>query len=361
MFCKKCGKELKDGAVFCVNCGAPVGGSKETADGANETVGAVKVSGKKTLIILVIMIVVFFSALIIFFSVISNLKKDDAGNPSVPKTKPFAGFDSGLKIGDKVVFGSYEQDCNSANGAEPLEWDVIAENGNKRLLLAHYVIDYKPYDDGTADIGVNAGGSINDAVVTWEKSSLRKWLNADFYNGTFTDKERSYIASVKNANPSWSEFNTGKYGAAENAKGGYGGNITEDRVFLLSGDEIPSYLKPMVLHPAWRIYYFPSAVCSATPYAESLMNYGDCHDMDDLFGDKETRSKSTSPWREIYEGYVDSDYIEKESFTAWYTRSPGCWDDGSGAFLVTPDGGPKAAYKKTLNCGIRPALWVTIG
>ena len=31
MFCKQCGNELKDGAMFCTNCGANQGGAEGPA------------------------------------------------------------------------------------------------------------------------------------------------------------------------------------------------------------------------------------------------------------------------------------------------------------------------------------------
>ena len=48
MFCKKCGKEIKDGTVFCPECGAP-----QTADNENgfNNTAAVQGSTKNTLCI----------------------------------------------------------------------------------------------------------------------------------------------------------------------------------------------------------------------------------------------------------------------------------------------------------------------
>lgn len=361
MFCTKCGKELKDGSAFCIHCGAPVA----AAANANNGAATIKKSGKKTLFILAIMIIVFFGILIAFFAVIQGLNKDgeeDGGNSGgASANQPFAGFPSDLSIGDRVVFGSYEQDNISSNGAEPLEWDVIGKNGNQYLLITHYVIDNKQYDDGTSDTSVNAGGNATDAEVTWAKCSLRMWLNSDFYNDAFTDEERAYIATVNNKNPSWIEFDDNHLGAEGIDKGGYGGSDTQDKVFLLSVPEVITYLGPMVLRSGYNRDFFPSALASGTFYTQSKNEDYNIYGLDDLFGDASVRESSGSAWREYYEGYVDQDYIEKEALMAWFTRSPGCYKDGSAAMVILGDGGPKPGYLKSNYCGIRPVVWVTVG
>ena len=44
------------------------------------------------------------------------------------------------KVGDVVVLGMYEQDGNTANGKEPLEWLVLASKDNSLLLVTLYGI-----------------------------------------------------------------------------------------------------------------------------------------------------------------------------------------------------------------------------
>lgn len=355
MFCSKCGKELDDDALFCTSCGASANDSESSEGGA----AAVKTSGKKTLIILAAMIAAFFLILTVFFAVMRNLKKDEGNSNASLADKPFTGFAGGLNIGDKVVFGKYEQDCNTANGAEPLEWDVIGKKGSQYLLITHYVIDYKQYDDGTADVGVNAGGSATDSIVTWEKCSLRKWLNSDFYSSTFTDEERSYITPVKNYNASWKEFDNGMLGASDTA-GGYGGNVTEDKVFLLSVQELPAYLGPVVVPTGGNRDHFLSALASATPYTQSLTETGLCLGADEVFGDESVRNDPDSWYRQYYEGYVDMDYMQKEAFMGWFTRSPGCYEDSSAAFCIFGNGGSNPSHLKSDYGGVRPVVWVTV-
>ena len=45
---------------------------------------------------------------------------------------------SGLKVGDSFTFGSYEQDNDLNNGTEPIEWQVLAIENNRALLISRY-------------------------------------------------------------------------------------------------------------------------------------------------------------------------------------------------------------------------------
>lgn len=82
-------------------------------------------------------------------------------------------IDKNVKVGDYVTFGSYEQDNDTSNGKEPVEWLVLDVQSDKALLLSKYVLDEKAYND-------------EEIYVTWEGCSLRNWLNNDFTNSAFT-------------------------------------------------------------------------------------------------------------------------------------------------------------------------------
>ena len=115
--------------------------------------------------------------------------------------------------GDYIVFGHYEQDGNESNGPEPIEWEIVSEEGDRTLLMSRYILDRQRYNTELAD-------------VTWETCSLRSWLNNDFYNAAFNDLEKILIITVMNSN-------------ADNVfYGTDGGNDTEDKVFCLSLEEL---------------------------------------------------------------------------------------------------------------------------
>ena len=73
------------------------------------------------------------------------------------------------KVGHYVSFGKYEQDNNTSNGKEKIEWLVLEVKDGKALVISKYALDCKPYNTSSTN-------------VTWETCSLRNWLNNDFIN-----------------------------------------------------------------------------------------------------------------------------------------------------------------------------------
>lgn len=97
---------------------------------------------------------------------------------------------------------------------------MLDRDGDKALLLSRYALDAKQYN----------AMNIN---ITWEKCTLRTWLNDDFMNRAFTAAEQSAILLTNVDNSSiqcYSRWSTS------------GGNNTQDKVFLLSYAEANKYL-----------------------------------------------------------------------------------------------------------------------
>lgn len=117
--------------------------------------------------------------------------------------------------GDKVKFGSYE---NGKEGKKPIEWLVLELSDKGIFLLAKHVIDIREYH-----------GKMDDST-TWETCDLRKWLNSEFLNTAFDERQRVMIAHTKchtDDNPMYETE---------------GGNDTQDQIFLLSINEVEKYL-----------------------------------------------------------------------------------------------------------------------
>ena len=117
--------------------------------------------------------------------------------------------------GSIITLGHYEQD-GSSDGAEAIEWQVLAVENGRALVISRYGLDAKPYND-------------KKTSVTWETCSLRAWLNGEFYNSAFSSEEKGRIREVTLKNP-----DNAKYGTN-------GGKDTTDRIFLLSIDEVNKY------------------------------------------------------------------------------------------------------------------------
>ena len=55
--------------------------------------------------------------------------------------------DSQIQVGQYVEFGTYEQDGDNNNGAEPIEWKVLAVEDGNALLISKYVLDWQMYNE----------------------------------------------------------------------------------------------------------------------------------------------------------------------------------------------------------------------
>ncbi len=115
------------------------------------------------------------------------------------------------RIGNRVTFGSYDQNGNPSDGAEPIEWVVVDFRNGKSLLLSVNALDSVKYRNDVQN-------------VTWENSDLRTWLNSTFANAAFTEEEKAAIVYTTNEADSATHFSNA-------------GNDTEDRVFVLSAAE----------------------------------------------------------------------------------------------------------------------------
>lgn len=121
------------------------------------------------------------------------------------------------QVGDYVRLGTYEQDGNTANGSEDIEWIVLDKNGNRLLVLSRYCLEGMAFNNTKVD-------------TTWATSSIRQWLNGTFLNCAFDAIEQERICSVSLGNPLNPETGVGDTAA------------TDDQIFLLAARELDIYL-----------------------------------------------------------------------------------------------------------------------
>lgn len=122
-----------------------------------------------------------------------------------------------------VVLGKYEQDNNLDNGKEDIVWLKLKEEDGKALLISKQILDAMAYD---AKGGYSA---------KWESCDIRRWLNGEFYQSTFSEQEKQAVIKTTNQTP-----------------GSFDGSVTDDFVFLMSLEEsgvlmkhyAPRYAKP---------------------------------------------------------------------------------------------------------------------
>ena len=137
--------------------------------------------------------------------------------------------DSSIPGHEEAPFGTSETDEDEERAplfvgswpqgsGEPIVWDVLAEEGNRKLLLSRKAVAKLPYHDA-------------DEPVSWETCSLRAWLNGDFFRAAFNDYEKQHILKI----PVTADRNT--YCNTD------AGNSTDDHVFLLSLPEVNALLR----------------------------------------------------------------------------------------------------------------------
>lgn len=201
-------------------------------------------------------------------------------------------------IGEYITFGTYEQDNNTTNGKEPIEWLVLDKEGNKSLVISRYALDCQPYATELKKLN----------VITWEICTLRIWLNGIFIKNTFSAEEQAMIQSSNVT----ADLNPKSFDDS--------GNDTKDKIFLLSMYEA-------------NIYFISEEgrMCVPTAYARAQG------------------------------GRSNSDYtVDGESVCWWWLRTPGihlpciAYVDFDGAVS-------SLGYNVDVDYGcVRPAMWIDL-
>ena len=211
---------------------------------------------------------------------------EKAGNIKLQKTKDQL---KNIKVGSHINFGAYEQDNNTSNGKEDVEWLVLEIKDGKALVISKYALDCKQYNTSYMD-------------VTWETCTLRRWLNNDFINASFSADEKAMIPTVTVSADKNPEYSTNP------------GNATQDQVFLLSIPEANKYF--------------------------SSDNARQCKPTDYAVANGAWESDSGNCW--------------------WWVRSPGNYQNY--AAFVDSDGDVLAnGFGVAVDYGaVRPAMWISL-
>ena len=203
--------------------------------------------------------------------------------------------------GNYVTFGAYPQDTDGKDST-PIEWLVLDYDkaNNRALMISRYGLDTKPYN-------------IDGVDITWEKCTLRAWLNGDFFSKAFSADEQSAIILTDVDN---------SYSQGLNNWSANGGNNTQDRIFLLSCLEVNRYFKNK---------QNSSSKVKPTDYAikqgaATLTSY-------------RTADEKGTGW--------------------WWLRSPGRYQNSAARVR---DDGSFYSNSVTYSSGcVRPALWINLG
>lgn len=228
-----------------------------------------------------------------------GLKRNEGA--SIPLLTHEHSYEKGLctvcgEAGGYITLGSYEQDNDLENGKEAIEWLVLDVKDGKALVVSKYILDFQLFHAKAEDF-------------TWGICSSRTWLNDTFYNTAFSadDKAKILTSTVDNpANP--------LYNATDSSP-------TNDKLFLLSMQEVEEY-------------FDSSTERAATPTAYA---------MDRGVGADE---KTGNAW--------------------WWLRNNGVYARyaalvaRSGLVMGYGTSHNASAHFTQSDCGIRPAMWITL-
>lgn len=87
-------------------------------------------------------------------------------------------------MGETMFWGKFEQDNNTDNSKEEIEWIVLDVENGRAFLLSKYILDYRIVNQYTM------WGS------SWQGCGLYTWLNHQFLSESFTSLQRSMIEEV---------------------------------------------------------------------------------------------------------------------------------------------------------------------
>ncbi|MBE7010224.1 MAG: hypothetical protein E7418_01890 [Ruminococcaceae bacterium] len=229
-----------------------------------------------------------------------------------------------FKKGDTLTFGKYYQE-NSAE-KKLIKWTVLDSSDDKVLLLSKYVIDAKPYNSSLVN-------------TTWERCSLRTWLNGEFATNAFSLQEKNLIVTTRISTPSFKHpFRVGGGGLTSNPNIVPGGNDVNDKIFLLSFEEVKKYFKQNT-----ELNYVLKAV---VPWASDAI----INDVAGVYPELKCNPTNFAKSKNVYGS-------DKEG-AWWWFRSPGntsqmATSTMNGIILYHP-----GVEVNDTTLGIRPALWV---
>lgn len=228
-----------------------------------------------------------------------------------------------------IYFGNYPQSDITGETKEPIKWRVLYIKGDDAFLVADQNLDVMQYNK-------------TYKKVTWETCAMRSWLNGygsssngdgidyssdNFIDRAFSDTEQAAILTTNVVNDDNPEYGT------------EGGNNTQDKIFLLSIDEVSN-----------SVYGF-------LPYADDS-NF-DVYDK----ARQRTNTAYVNNGGIIQSGWMKDnaeDYVKKYGGYYWWLRSPGYYSGGA-AFVDDCDGVYRFGASVTYNdYAVCPALHINL-
>lgn len=228
--------------------------------------------------------------------------------------------DTNFEDFNTIFFGHYENDNDSNNGKEPIEWIILENQDDKLLLLSKYIIDAVKYNDQNRN-------------VDFYNSSIRNWLNTTFYNESFDDEERNAIIRRHCSNENINEDTILRNkGVSDECKS------SDDLVSLISYREIIKYFGK-IDNKQNDQFHNRKILAKATPFARTEK---------DMYGTAIDIEKSSVWYKGCSPYWLRSTFsISNASFTNL-------------ASIVDLDGTVSYKINNDLSIGLRPIIQIDL-
>ena len=239
------------------------------------------------------------------------------------------------EVGDLVALGTYDT-APGNDKTEALKWRVIDKDGDKLLILCDQLIDSFCYHNEET-------GGVPD-TMSWQDSTVRAFLNGDFLTECFAEEEIARIETTHLKNEAlqdqleylWrnvEDKGDATYSELKN-QDLPDGPETDDKVFLLSVDEVLKYFgDEMAPDPDQSEENYPFSVIDTYPKAIAYV---------------------TKAVQDLHQGYYD----RVTNGGAWMTRTLSVGSHRNTLVTYVSGSGHFFNYFTNTPMFIRPAMWV---
>ncbi len=239
-------------------------------------------------------------------------------------------------IGETITFGKYEQDNDTANGAEPIEWTITDIQDNRVLLISNYILDNIRYNEYA---GIYGDSETENRP--WASSDIYSWLNNDFASEAFNEEELNAIIDTTDNSSAEAEI--------------------IGSVFLLSYQEAFKYLEfDTATDTRWNgneyeLCFSDKAFCQPTQYAIAKGVENEEFTQDDF--DRITALGFNCDSSAVGKTFADYWFRSSFNWDSWFTaEGHAMCVDTDGSLSIESVGFNNV---KTAANGIRPCIWIT--
>ena len=184
---------------------------------------------------------------------------------------------------------------------DPIQWRVLSNAAGELFVMAEKILDSNQYYNSPY------------TDVTWETSTIRSWLNNEFFDFAFDSAEQSAINTSLVINSDNPDYET------------LGGNDTNDKVFLLSQSE------------------------TSNPTYGFNANYNNSDSSREAIGTDFSKCQ----------GLYVIDFGESADNSLWWLRTPGYYQNHA-SYIDTDGWGGRSEIITSAYIGIRPAFKCSI-